>query len=61
MRTQVGSLVSLTELRIRHCREQLESGVAVAFVWAGGYSSNSTLTWEPPYAVGVALRRQVDG
>ena len=30
----------------------------MAVVEAGGYSSDSTLAWEPPYAVGVAQKRQ---
>ena len=49
MRLQVQSLASLSGLRIRCCRElwcrlqiQLRSGVAVAMVWAGGYSSDWT-------------------
>ena len=32
----------------------LGSGVAVAVVEAGGYSSDRTLAWEPPYAAGAA-------
>ena len=49
MRTQVRSLASLSGLRIQHCRElwcrsqlQLRSGVAVAVMQAGGYSSDLT-------------------
>ena len=37
---------------------QLGSCVAVAVVQAGSCSSNSTLAWEPPYAMGVTLKRQ---
>ena len=38
---------------------QLGSGVAVGEVQAGGYSPDQTpLAWEPPYAVGAALKRQ---
>ena len=37
----------------------LGSGVAVAVVWARGYSSNP-LAWETPYAVGVALKREIN-
>ena len=37
---------------------QLGSCVAVAQVQACGYSSDSTLTWEPPYAASAALERQ---
>ena len=33
---------------------RLGSGIAVAMVQAGGYSSDST--WEPPYATGVGLK-----
>ena len=32
--------------------------VIVAVVQAGRYSSDSTLAWELPYAVGAALKRQ---
>ena len=31
-----------------------------AVAQAGGYSSNQTLAWEPPYAKGGALVRQKD-
>ena len=36
---------------------QLRPSIVVAVVYAGGYSS---LAWEPPYAVGAALKRQKD-
>ena len=43
-----------------HCgyrsQTQLGSCVAVAVVQAGSRSSDSTLAWEPPYAVGAALK-----
>ena len=35
---------------------QLRSGVAVAVVQAGSCSSIQPLAWEPPYAVGTALK-----
>ena len=64
MRTQAQSLASLSGLGIQHCHElccrsqtQLGSGVAVAVVWAGSYSSNLTPSQELPYAVGAALKR----
>ena len=33
--------------------------MAVAVVWPRGYSSDSTLAWEPPYAAGAALKRRI--
>ena len=69
MRMWVPSLASLSGLRIWRCSEQwcrwktqLRSHVAVAVV----YRLEATaligplrpLTWEPPYAMGVALKRQ---
>ena len=64
-RLQVWSLASLCRSRIRHCHElwcrsqtQLGYGVAVAVAWAGGYSFVQTLTWEPPYATGAALKKE---
>ena len=36
---------------------QLRSGIAVAVVQAGGFSSVQPLVWELPYAAGVALKR----
>ena len=64
MRMQVQFLTSLSGLRIRHCCElwcwsqtRLGSGIAVAVVWAGSCSSNSTpSSWERPYAVDAALK-----
>ena len=38
----------------------LGSCIAVALAQAGGYSSDWTPTWEPPHAVGVALKREKD-
>ena len=42
------------------CRSQtqLRSCVAVAVVQAGSCSSNSSLAWELPHAVGAALKRK---
>ena len=58
MRLQVGSLASISGLRIRCCRELCRSkmwlgsccgcGVAVALIWPQA--------WEPPYVVGLALK-----
>ena len=51
MRTQVQFLAQLSWLRIQHCCElhcrtqmQLGSGVTVAVVEAGGYSTNLTIS-----------------
>ena len=63
MRAQVWSLALLSGLRIRRCRELwcrsqtwLGFCVAVALVWAGSCSSDSTPAWELQYAAGVALK-----
>ena len=65
MRVQVRSLIWLSGLRIRRCHEpwcrsqtQLRSGVAVAVVKAGSYSSDLTLAWEFPHAAGAALKNK---
>ena len=44
------------------CRLQMQlgSGIAVAGAQASGYSSIQPLAWIPPYAMGVALKRQKD-
>ena len=49
MKTQVRSLASLSGLRSRRCHElwcrsqmRLRSGIVVAVMWAGGYSSDLT-------------------
>ena len=62
---QVQSLASLSGLRIQHCHNlwcrsevQLGSAVAVSVAQAGSCSSNSTPTWNLPYAVGMALKRK---
>lgn len=64
MRTQVQSLASLSGLEIWHCCELwcrlqtwLKSRVTVAAPLAGSYSSDSTFAWEPPNALGAALKR----
>ena len=52
MRLMIRSLVSLSELRIRRCRElwcRLGSGVAVALAKAGSYSSD----WTPSLRTSV--------
>ena len=43
------------------CRSKtwLESGIAVAVVWARGCSLDSTLAWELPYAAGMALKKKI--
>ena len=67
MRTQVQSLVSLSGLGIRHCRElwcgsqtQLRSGVAVAVAWAGRCSSNSTPSLGTSICRGCGPKKQKD-
>ena len=65
---EVQSLISLSGLRIWHCRElwcrsqtQLGSQVAVAVAQASGYSSNLTPGLETSYAKGAAPKdRQTD-
>ena len=60
----VRSLASLSGLRIWRCHELwcrpqmwLGSVMPVALVKASGYNSDlGTLAWEPPYALGVALK-----
>ena len=63
MRIQVWPLASHSGLMIWHCHELwcrsqmwLRSAIAVAVVKASSYSSNSPLAWEPPYAMGEALK-----
>ena len=65
MITQVQSLTSLSRLRIQCCHElwcrsqtQLRFGVAVAVVWAGGYSSDSTPRPGVSICHGCSLKRQ---
>ena len=40
---------------VRH-RHGLDPMLAMAVVETSSYNSNSTLAWEPPYAVGLALK-----
>ena len=68
MRTRVRSLASLSGLRIWHCCELwcrlktwLGSCITVAVVQAGSCSSNATLVWELPSAMGVALKLMNEG
>ena len=57
MRMWVQSLALLSGLRIWRCYEMwLRSGVPVAV--AGSCSSDSTPSWEFPYATGVAVKRK---
>ena len=65
MRTWVLSLVLLSGLRIQCCLELgcrsqkwFRSGVAVAVVETGSYSSDLTPAWELPYATGAALKNK---
>ena len=57
MRTQVHSL---SGLRIWHCYEQMQhgSGGVVAVSRQAAVTPIWPLAWEPPYAPGVALKRQ---
>ena len=63
IRLWVRSLTSLSGLTIQHCHELwyrsqmwLASGVAVAVVWAGGYSSDSTPSLGTSICAGMALK-----
>ena len=65
MRTWVQSLASLSGLRIWRCHELwcrlqtwLGSCVAVAVAKLAVTAPIGPLAWEPPYVVGVALKRQ---
>ena len=67
MKFWVRSLALLSGLRIWHCRElwcrlqtRLGSGVAVAWCRLAAVAPIRPLGWEPPYAMGVALKRQKD-
>ena len=67
MRMWVQSLASLSGLRIQHCCELwhrsqtwLGSHIAVALAYAAAIVLIGPLAWKPPYAAGVALRRQKD-
>ena len=61
---RVRSLALLRGLRIQHCRElccwsqtQLGSCTAMAVAQAGGNSSDSTPSLEPPYATDATLEK----
>ena len=65
MRLRVRSLASLSWLRIQHCHElwcrlqmRLRSGVAGLWHRPAATALIRPLAWEPPYAAGVALKRQ---
>ena len=65
MRTQVRSLALLSGLRIRPCHElwyrsQMKLGPALLWLWRrlAATAPIGPLAWEPPYVVGVALKRQ---
>ena len=65
MRTWVGSLVSLSELRIRHCHElwcrsQLWLDPALLWLWhrPAAAALIRPQAWEPPHAEGVAQKWQ---
>uniref|UniRef100_A0A8D1V556 Uncharacterized protein n=1 Tax=Sus scrofa TaxID=9823 RepID=A0A8D1V556_PIG len=65
MRLQVRSLALLSGLRTRPCRElwcrsqtRLGSGIAVALCRPSATALLRPLAWEPPYAMGAALKRQ---
>ena len=64
MRMGVRSLALLSWLRIRHyqelwCRLQTCSDPALLWLWCrpAATAPIRLLAWEPPYAVGVALKR----
>ena len=58
--------LSISGLRIQHCKDptklphrsqmQLRSGIAMTVAQAGICSSDSTPTWEIPYAAGAAIK-----
>ena len=65
MRLWVQSLASLSGLRIRHCRElwcrsQMSSDPMLLWLWCrpAATAPIRPLAWEPPYAMGTALKRQ---
>uniref|UniRef100_A0A8D1K8H2 Uncharacterized protein n=1 Tax=Sus scrofa TaxID=9823 RepID=A0A8D1K8H2_PIG len=67
MRLRVHSLDLLNGLMTRHCHELwcglqtwLRSRIALALAWASGYSSDSTPSWEPPYAAEQPKKWQKD-
>ena len=67
MRKQVWFLALLGELRIWHCgklwcRLRLGSDAALLWLWhrPAATALIGSLAWEPPYALGMALKRQKD-
>ena len=63
MRTQVQSLAWLSGLRIWHCCGvgcRHGSDLALLWLWRRPVATAAILhpAWEPPYATGVALKRQ---
>ena len=65
LRLQVQSLALLSGLRIQHCHELwcrsqtwLKSGIAVLWCRPAAVAPIRPLAWEPPYAVGVTLKRK---
>ena len=65
MRTQVGSLASLSRLRIRCCNElwwshRYGSQLSLLWLWyrPAAAALIRPLAWKPPYAKGLALKRQ---
>ena len=66
LRTQVPFLASLSGLRIRLCRElwcksKSGSDLVLLWLWCSPVATAliGPLAWEPPYAVGAALKRQI--
>ena len=60
MRFPVQSLASLSGLRIQHCHELCRHGLDPVLLWLCcrpvATALIRPLAWEPPYAVGVALK-----
>ena len=60
---QVRSLALLSGLGIQHshelwCRLQMRLGSRIAALWCRLAASIRPLAWEPPYAMGTALKKQ---
>ena len=67
MRTRVRSLASLSGLRIHHCLEcgvgrRGESDPVLLWLWRrpAATARIRLLAWEPPYAAGVARKKQTN-
>ena len=62
MRMQVQSLASLSGLRIQCCHELCRHSSDLALLWLwprlAAVALIQLLAWEPPYAVGVALKNK---